>query len=55
MNDDPLCCLCSHTCSLAPPLRIFEHPRLAKVPICALCFEKENNTVDMDEDDEDST
>ena len=47
---DPLCNLCSHR--LVFPARVFEHPRLQHVPICAICFEKEDHEVDVDDDDD---
>ena len=45
---DPVCGLCDHR--LVPPARMMEHPRLENVPVCALCFElQEEELKESDE------
>jgi hypothetical protein len=51
-GDDPICALCWHR--LVPPVRMFEHPRLAEIPICALCNDEEDGRS-IDEEDDDGT
>mmetsp|Transcript_23402 Transcript_23402/g.39704 ORF Transcript_23402/g.39704 Transcript_23402/m.39704 type:complete len:248 (-) Transcript_23402:157-900(-) len=46
----PLCALCFH--HLVRPVRMFEHPRMTDVPICGLCFDKEEG-IEFDEENDD--